>query len=144
MYSLKHQTGDFLVEAMIGALITALMSLGTLIITSRVLFSQEEMLRQETLVTEFRQLLYNHNPSDNTTIQCPGASGGGSNKKDFELKNRGKVSITASCPVQTETYRINGTDRAPVSLPLVQLSVKVPVPGEKDASVEYALGVKPP
>ena len=63
MYSLKQQTGDFLIEAMIGTLITALVSLGTLAITSRVLLTQEEMSRQEVVVTTLREQLYNRDRS---------------------------------------------------------------------------------
>ncbi|RYD86298.1 MAG: hypothetical protein EOP50_22625, partial [Sphingobacteriales bacterium] len=73
MNSLKYQTGDFLIEAMVGTMLTALVSLGTLAISSRVMLTQEEMVRQETIVTSLREKLHNHDPSSAATNQCTAA-----------------------------------------------------------------------
>ncbi|RYZ83455.1 MAG: hypothetical protein EOO68_32950 [Moraxellaceae bacterium] len=141
MYSLKHQTGDFLIEAMIGTLITALVSLGTLKITSHVMLTQGEMVRQETIVTVLREQLYTHDPNEPTKNQCTNGTQAAAKNKFTHL---GNVTFTPSCPVVNETYSLNGKALAPVALPVVYVSVKVPVasnPSRTD-QYEYALGVK--
>ncbi|HEY6529336.1 MAG TPA: hypothetical protein VIZ65_11630 [Cellvibrionaceae bacterium] len=140
MHNLKHQTGDFLIEAMIGTLITALVSLGTLKITSHVMLTQEEMVRQETIVTVLREQLYTHNPNDPVKNQCVGGA-----KADAESKlahlNRGSVTYTSECLALSETYSLDGKALAPVALPVVYVSIKVPVASDPNGVDEYALGV---
>jgi hypothetical protein len=142
MRSLHQQKGDFLIEAMIGTLITALVSLGTLAITSHVLLTQEEMTRQETIVTLAREQLYGQNRNDAAKNLCSSEAAKTSAAQKFSVLKRGNVAYTVSCPEKvTEKYSLNGKPLTEVELPLVYVSVKVPVPGKKE-NYEYSLGVE--
>lgn len=142
MRSLHQQKGDFLIEAMIGTLITALVSLGTLAITSRVMLTQEEMSRQETIVTLVREQLYGQNRNDAAKNMCSSDAAKTTAKQKFSVLNRGEVAYTFTCPAKVvEKYSLNGKPLTEVELPLVYVSVEVPVPG-KTEKYEYSLGVE--
>lgn len=142
MYSLKQQTGDFLIEAMIGTLITALVSLGTLAITSRVLLTQEEMSRQEVVVTTLREQLYNRDPFVAATPRCQTGNDVETQGR-INVKERGQtVSVDAveRCSSVSETYvhPITATPYA-INFEAVNLSIKVPA-GRGTDTLDYALG----
>lgn len=129
----SYQRGDFLIEAMVGALIVALVSLGTLAISTRVMLTQEEMVRQETIVTTLRERLHNNDPSTAASNQCavPAAA------RTFRLPNRGTVTYTVNCPVRQVNYVVGGKVYV-LTLPLADMSVDVPV-NATDTAV-YSLG----
>jgi hypothetical protein len=129
MNSLKYQTGDFLIEAMVGTMLTALVSLGTLAISSRVMLTQEEMVRQETIVTSLREKLHNHDPSSAATNQCTAAEAA----RTLTLP-QGQLSYTVNCPVRQVNYSIGGKTYV-VTLPIADMSVTNPA-----TSATYTLG----
>jgi Tfp pilus assembly protein PilV len=133
MKTITHQRGDFLIEAMVGALIVAIVSLGTLAISSRVLMTQEEMVRQETIVTTLRERLHNHDPSTAATNQCTAAE----SARKFSLPNRGQVTYTVNCPVRQVNYVVGGKVYV-LTLPLADMSVGVPL--NRSENLIYTLG----
>lgn len=128
-----RQRGDFLIEAMVGALIVAIVSLGTLAISTRVLSTQEEMVRQETIVTTLRERLYNHHPSTAALNQCAASE----SERKFSLPNRGEVTYKVTCAVKAVTYAV-GAVNYQLTLPLSDLSVDVPINSSEKAT--YTLG----
>lgn len=133
MNSFKYQTGDFLIEAMVGTLITALVSLGTLAITTHVMVTQEEMVRQEIVVTSLRERLY--------TPQAKCAAKGENSvpvKDDIKLLERNAV-ISELCSRHTEKYRFNDKDYE-VDLQITASSVLA----ADGATVNYAVGLQAP
>lgn len=133
MCNLKHQTGDFLIEAMVGTLITALVSLGTLAITTRVMVTQEEMVRQETVVTSLRERLYN------PAAKCAAK---GENpvvvKAPIKLSDR-NAEISEVCSRHTETYRFNDKNYE-VDLQITASAVLA----ADGKAVDYAVGLQAP
>jgi Tfp pilus assembly protein PilV len=119
--NLKYQTGDFLIEAMIGILITALVSLGMLFISSRVLQTQEEMVRQETIVAVLGEKLRNHYLDNPAFNQCAAGA-----NHTFELPSRGQVTYQVrNCTPRTVNYSLGGQTYT-VNLPLIDMTVDVP------------------
>lgn|GEM_PF-5043861 len=143
MYSLKQQTGDFLIEAMIGTLITALVSLGTLAITSRVLLTQEEMSRQELVVTTLREELYNRDPFAVGAVRCQLAGSDAETQGRIDVRERKQTisaSFTEKCSPLLETYAHPITATPYIRyLEGVNRSIKVPV-GTGNETAEYVLG----
>jgi Tfp pilus assembly protein PilV len=134
MKSLKFQRGDFLIEAMVGALIVALVSLGTLAISTRVMLTQEEMVRQETIVTTLREKLHNNDKSSAANNPCAANPA----DRTFNLPNRGQVSYTVhNCAARQVSYIVGGKTYV-LTLPLADMSVNVPVNATDTA--EYSLG----
>ncbi len=143
MRSLHQQKGDFLIEAMIGTLITALVSLGTLAITSRVMLTQEEMSRQETIVTLVREQLYGRNSYDAAKDLCKNDQTRTDATEKFSKLDRGNVTYKVECPdTLKETYSLNGKALPAVTLPIVYVTVEVPAHKKSSTKYTYALGVK--
>lgn len=128
-----RQRGDFLIEAMVGALIVAIVSLGTLAISTRVMLTQEEMVRQETIVTTLRERLYTHDPSTAALDRCKAAE----SARKFDLPNKGQVTYTVNCPVREVNYVVGGTNYR-LTLPLNDMSVNVPI--NRSETAVYTLG----
>lgn len=143
MRSLKHQTGDFLIEAMIGTLITAIVSLGTLAITTRVMLTQEEMIRQETIVTLLREQLYGQNANVAAKNLCSSEQAKAEATNKFTRLKRGEVTFTVNCPEKVmEAYSLNDKPLPPVKLPIVYLTVDVPGADKSADTFKYALGIE--
>ncbi len=141
MYSLKQQTGDFLVEAMIGTLITALVSLGTLAITSRLMLTQEEMVRQEFVVAALREQLYNRDPFAGATVRCPAANAVAS-ERSLVIRKRGQditTEATETCTPLTEQY-LHPVTQTPYVARIQAVNLSIEVPTAKDP-LDYAMGV---
>lgn len=134
MTSLKFQRGDFLIEAMVGALIVALVSLGTLAISSRVMLTQEEMVRQETIVTTLREKLHNNDNSSADFNQCAASAA----NRTFKLPNKGDVKYEVKNCTAREVKYIVGGKTYTLTLPMADLSVSVPVNATDTAT--YSLG----
>lgn len=118
MYTLKRQQGDFLIEAMVGTMITALVSLGMLAISSRVMLTQEEMGRQEAIVTNLREQLHNHNPNVATSNQCTLSD----DKRKFTLPDKTALTYSVNCPARSVQYSIGGQTYT-LSLPIADMTV---------------------
>jgi len=118
MYNLKRQTGDFLIEAMVGTMITALVSLGMLAISSRVMLTQGEMGRQEAIVTTLREQLHNHDPNTPAANQCALAA----DQRKFTLPDKTNLTYSVNCPNRTVQYSIGGKTYT-LSLPMADMSV---------------------
>jgi hypothetical protein len=146
MYSLKQQTGDFLVEAMIGTLITALVSLGTLEITSRVMLTQEEMVRQEFVVAALREQLYNRDPFSAAKLRCnnPNNNNKVTSARPLVIKQRGldiAVNATDGCTPLAEVY-IHPVTNTPYNARIESANLNIVIP-TASVPVEYELGVDP-
>jgi hypothetical protein len=118
MNTFKRQKGDFLIEAMVGTMITALVSLGMLAISSRVMLTQEEMGRQEAIVTSLRERLQSHNPNDAATDQCKLAEA----KRSLTLPDKTALTYVVNCPSRTVDYKIGGKTYT-VNLPMADMTV---------------------
>lgn len=130
MYSLKRQSGDFLIEAMVGTMITALVSLGMLAISSRVMLTQEEMGRQEAIVTTLREELHSHNPNETALDQCKLAD---ANRK-FTLPDKTELTYKVNCPTRSVEYKFGGKTYT-LSLPMADMSVT-----NESTKATYTLG----
>jgi Tfp pilus assembly protein PilV len=129
MNSLHRQRGDFLIEAMIGILITAIVSLGMLAISSRVMLTQEEMVRQETIVAVLGDKLRSQR-----TNQCTATAA----DRTFALPNRGQVVYSLPHCTATQVNYVLGGKTYTVNLPLIDMTVDVPIkPG---IAATYTLG----
>ncbi|HMW49041.1 MAG TPA: hypothetical protein PK011_10825 [Marinagarivorans sp.] len=146
MYSLKQQSGDFLIEAMIGTLITALVSLGTLAITSRVMLTQEEMVRQEFVVATLREELYTRDPFSAATVRCnnPNNNNKVTAARRLDFTQRGvniAANATDGCTPLTEVY-VHPVTNTPYNARIESANLNIVVPTATDPA-EYELGVDP-
>lgn len=135
MRSINQQKGDFLIEAMIGTLITALVSLGTLAITSHVMLTQEDMARQEAIVIGLREHLYSPKAS---CVPVGGEFVPATGKINLP---GGTKDVSSQCAAHNEIYSINGKNY-PVELNIVASSLTIV--GPKSEEIEYGLGFKNP
>lgn len=141
MYSLKQQTGDFLIEAMIGTLITALVSLGTLAITSRVLLTQEEMVRQEFVVATLREQLYTIPPYAAAKLRCinPDVKVTAERRLVFRQRDTNiTADATEGCTPLAEVY-VHPVTNTPYNALLESVSLRIEVPTARDP-VRFELG----
>lgn len=103
LFSLRQQRGDFLLEALIGMVLMAIISMGVVYVTSKASVSQRDMQVQEIAKSQLRTKLQNgiNLCAANQTITVPG-------KADTAITMQGctsteRTSLTASINSVTVT-----------------------------------------
>lgn len=113
--NLKAQTGDFLIEAMIGVLLMGIVGMGMSYVASRVSVSQKDMAMQEIVIGKLRGLLISNGNGFEICDQTP----------YIYLPNDESLRVKVSGCGAASTATVAGVSVANVKTPIV-LSVNSP------------------
>lgn len=107
--SIKKQTGDYLIESLIGMVLMAIVGMGLVQVSSRASVAQKDMRYQEIAVNQMRALLIQNKM---------GAVDICANAQSISLPNGESVAVQTQGCNETTTATIGGTPIATIPKPI--------------------------